>query len=40
MKKISFKIENKIYKEKIIKLAIKDFKDFNIKYNKSILEIF
>gem|GEM_PF-4121500 len=33
MLKKQFKIENKIYKDELIKSAIKDFADFDIVYN-------
>lgn len=39
MQKKDFKLENKIYDEDILKIAIKDFEWFEIKYSKSILTI-
>jgi len=39
MLKKQFKIENKIYKDELIKSAIKDFADFDIVYNAWVLTI-
>lgn len=40
MQKKDFKLENSIYDEAMLKIAIKDFEWFDIKYSKSVLTIF